>query len=185
MQETCGCFANRLRPTGTPWRDGRIIHFYPERSSQALLDDVFRHVVRLEEMAMPVLMELVRIITSEVNDKQFIFLKEADGDRAFRIVIGEFEASSIRQRVNGFEPPRPMTHDLVINAVEDLGGVFQDVVITELKDHTYFARLRVRQDGDLIEIDARPSDAIAIAVTCNPTLPIYVNEEVLNEAMEA
>ena len=62
--------------------------------------------------------------------------------------------------------------------VEHLGGEFQDVLISELKDHTYFARLRVRHEGELIEIDARPSDAIAVAVTCNPPLPIFVNEDV-------
>ena len=56
-------------------------------------------------------------------------------------------------------------------------------MISELKDHTYFARLRVRHDGELIEIDARPSDAIAVAVTCDPPLPIYVNEDVLNDVL--
>jgi bifunctional DNase/RNase len=70
-----------------------------------------------------------------------------------------------------------------VSAVEHLGGEFQDVVITELRDHTYFALLRVRHDGELIEIDARPSDAIAVAVTCDPPLPIYVAEEVLREVL--
>jgi bifunctional DNase/RNase len=72
-----------------------------------------------------------------------------------------------------------LTHDLVCNVVENLGGEFQDVLINELRDHTYFAKLRVRHGGKLVEIDARPSDAIAVAVTCQPCLPIYVNEEVL------
>jgi bifunctional DNase/RNase len=58
------------------------------------------------------------------------------------------------------------------------------VVISDLRDHTYFAKLRVRQDGEIIEIDSRPSDAIAVAVTCNPQLPIYVAEEVLNEVLD-
>jgi hypothetical protein len=57
------------------------------------------------------------------------------------------------------------------------------VIISELKEHTYFARLRVRHQGELVEIDARPSDAIAVAVTCNPVLPIYVNEDVLNDVL--
>ncbi len=70
-----------------------------------------------------------------------------------------------------------------MSIVEHLGGEFQDVVINELKDHTYYARLRVRHDGELIEIDSRPSDAIAVAVTCNPQLPIYVNEDVLNDVL--
>ena len=58
------------------------------------------------------------------------------------------------------------------------------MVISDLRDHTYFAKLRVRQDGEIIEIDSRPSDAIAVAVTCNPQLPIYVAEEVLNEVLD-
>ncbi len=67
--------------------------------------------------------------------------------------------------------------------VENLGAELQDVVINEMKEHTYFARLRVKHQGELIEIDARPSDAIAVAVTCNPPLPIYVNEDVLNDVL--
>jgi hypothetical protein len=128
-------------------------------------------------------MELSRIILSEINEQQFIFLKEAEGDRTFPIVIGIFEATSIEKRVKGVPSPRPLTHDLVVNVVENLGGEFQDVVITELKDHTYYARLRVRHGGELVEIDARPSDAIAVAVTCDPVLPIYVNEDVLNDVL--
>ena len=82
-----------------------------------------------------------------------------------------------------FHSPRPLTHDLLVQAVETLGGEFQDVVISELKEHTYFALLRVRHEGELLEIDARPSDAIAVAVTCDPPLPIYVSEEVLNDVL--
>ncbi|MEM1303353.1 MAG: bifunctional nuclease family protein [Planctomycetota bacterium] len=132
---------------------------------------------------MPVSMELSRIIISEINDQQVIYLKEVDGERAFPILIGIFEATSINRRVKGEPTPRPLTHDLVVQAVEAMGGDLQDVVINELKDHTYYAQLRVRQDGELVEIDARPSDAIAVAVTCDPPLPIYVAEDVLNDVM--
>lgn len=72
---------------------------------------------------------------------------------------------------------------MIVSIVEHLGGEFQDVVINELKDHTYYARLRVRHEGELVEIDARPSDAIAVAVTCSPPLPIYVSEDVLNDVL--
>jgi bifunctional DNase/RNase len=130
---------------------------------------------------MPVAMELSRIIISEINSEQVIYLKEIDGDRTFPILIGIFEATSIDRRVKRHETPRPLTHDLLVNAVEQLGGEFQDVVISELKEHTYFAVLRVRHEGELIEIDARPSDAIAVAVTCDPQLPIYVSEDVLHD----
>jgi len=133
---------------------------------------------------MPVAMELARIIISEINQEQVIYLKEIDGDRTFPILIGIFEATSIDRRVKQFEAQRPLTHDLLVNTVEAMGGDFQDVVISELKDHTYYAVLRLRHEGELIEIDSRPSDAIAVAVTCDPTLPIYVNEDVLNDIME-
>ena len=130
---------------------------------------------------MPVAMELSRIIISEITQEQIIYLKEIEGTRTFPILIGIFEATSINRRVKHEEAPRPLTHDLLVNAVEQLGGQFQDVVISELKDHTYYAKLRVRQEGELVEIDARPSDAIAVAVTCDPPLPIYVSEDVLHD----
>ena len=132
---------------------------------------------------MPVQMQLSRIIISEINDQQVIYLKEVEGDRCFPILIGIFEATSIDRRVKGYASPRPLTHDLLVSIAEKLGAEFHDVVISELKDHTYFARLRVKQEGELIEIDARPSDAIAVSVTCDPQLPIYVSEEVLNDVL--
>jgi len=130
---------------------------------------------------MPVAMELSRIIISEINQEQIIFLKEIDGERTFPILIGLFEAHSINRRVKHEESPRPLTHDLLVNSIEALGGELQDVVISELKEHTYYAVLRVRHEGELVEIDARPSDAIAVAVTCDPPLPIYVSEDVLTD----
>ncbi len=132
---------------------------------------------------MPVHMELSRIIISEINEQQVIYLKEVEGDRTFPILIGLFEATSIERRVKQRNSPRPLTHDLLVNTVDCLGGELQDVVISELKEHTYYAKLRVRHDGELIEIDSRPSDAIAVAVTCDPVLPIYVSEEVLNDVI--
>lgn len=156
----------------------RLVADYND-SSRPLLDRRQRPRIA----AMPVAMELARIIISEINDQQVIYLKEVDGPRMFPILIGIFEATSIDRRVKGFEAPRPLTHDLLVNAIEALGGEFQDVVISELREHTYFAKLRVRLDGELTEIDARPSDAIAVAVTCDPPLPIYVSEDVLNDVL--
>ncbi len=132
---------------------------------------------------MPVEMELIRIIIRETSGEQVIFLKEIDGERTFPILIGLFEAMSIDSRVKKKVTQRPLTHDLLVSAVEVLGGEFQDVMITSLKDHTYYAALRVRCEGELQEIDARPSDAIAVAVTCDPPLPIYVSEDVLSDVM--
>lgn len=133
---------------------------------------------------MPVHMQLSRIIISEINDQQVIYLKEVDGERQFPILIGIFEATSIDRRVKRYPSPRPLTHDLLVNAVEALGAELDSVVISELKEHTYFAQLRVKVDGELVEIDSRPSDAIAVAVTCDPHLPIYVAEEVLEDATD-
>ena len=131
---------------------------------------------------MPIQMELRRIIISELDDHQIVILKEVEGDRNFPIVIGIFEATSINRRVKGEPSPRPLTHDLIIAVVEQLGGEIQDIVISDLKEHTYFAKLRVRKDGELTEVDCRPSDAIAVAVASR--VPIYVNEDVLGEALE-
>jgi bifunctional DNase/RNase len=127
-------------------------------------------------------MELRRIIISEVDEHQVIVLKEVDGERSFPIVIGIFEATSIDRRVRGMQSPRPLTHDLIASVIDQLGGEVQDVIISDLEEHTYFARLRVRREGELVEIDCRPSDAIAVAVTAK--VPIYVNEQVLGEALE-
>ncbi|MSR32817.1 MAG: bifunctional nuclease family protein [Gemmataceae bacterium] len=131
---------------------------------------------------MPVQMGLRRIIISEIHEQQVIMLKEVEGDRSFSIQIGLFEASSIDRKIKRIPSPRPLTHDLLAAAIESLGGELQDIIINELKEKTYFARLRVRQNGEITEIDCRPSDAIALAVTCNT--PIYVAEEVLEDLSE-
>ena len=132
-------------------------------------------------MSVAVHMELKRIIINEIQDQQVIMLREVDGDRSFPIVIGIFEATSIDRRVKGVHSPRPLTHDLITSVIDNLGGELQDICISELREHTYFARLRIRKDGELVEIDCRPSDAIALAVTAR--VPIYVAEDVLEEAL--
>src|SRR5436853_5662701 len=134
---------------------------------------------REREAAVPVQMELKRIIISEIHEQQIIVLKEVEGERSFSIMIGIFEATSIDRRVKKMPSPRPLTHDLVANVVEQMGGEISDIYISELRDHTYYAKLRVKNSGELIEVDSRPSDAIALAVTAN--VPIYVAEDVLDE----
>ena len=106
-----------------------------------------------------------------------------EGDRAFPILIGIFEATSIDRRVKGIPAPRPLTHDLLVSVAEQLGGELHSVEISELKEHTYFAKLRIMHEGEMVQIDARPSDAIAVAVSCDPPLPIYVSEDVLNDVI--
>ena len=132
---------------------------------------------------MPVEMQLARIIISEINENQVVFLREVNGDRQFPILIGIFEATSIDRRVKEIPRTRPLTHDLLVSITEELGGTLKAVYITDLRDHTYYARLQIERDGETIDIDARPSDAIAVAVTCEPILPIFVSEEVLQDAM--
>ncbi len=124
--------------------------------------------------------ELAKIIINERQDGQVVWLQEKGGGRAFAIVVGFFEASSLRDRVREFLPPRPMTHHLVSNCIRDLGGRLERVLISELKENTYFARLVVRQDGKAVEVDARPSDALVVAV--QERVPIFVAEDVLDEA---
>jgi len=126
-------------------------------------------------------MELTRVIVSEINDQQAIYLTEKDGARRFPILIGEFEAQIINRRLLEERPFRPLTHDLLRLVIEGLDGEPSEVVITEMKDHTYYAVLKIQRGDQELEIDCRPSDAIALSVHYDPPLPIYVSEDVLDE----
>jgi uncharacterized protein len=127
---------------------------------------------------MSVQMELHKIIISEMQDSQIIVLKEVDGERNFPILIGSNEALAIDRRLKGIPTPRPMTHDLLASVIEQMGGRVEKIEINDLQDRTFYARIHVRQDGQVLEIDSRPSDAIALGVAT--TVPIYVAEHVLN-----
>lgn len=131
---------------------------------------------------MPVEMELRRIIISEIHEQQVIILKELDGDRSFSIQIGIFEATSIDRKIKKIPSPRPLTHDLLCQTIHFLGGELQEIQITQLKEKTYFATLKIGQNGRVVEVDCRPSDAIALAVTMD--VPIFVFEDVLNQINE-
>lgn len=131
---------------------------------------------------MSVQMELFRIIISEMNDQQIIMLKEVDGERSFSIVIGSSEAYAIDRRIKGRVSPRPLTHDLLATAIEQLGGAIDRIEINDLQGGTYFARIHVRQNGQIVKIDSRPSDAIALGAAT--TVPIFVAEHVLAEACQ-
>ena len=129
---------------------------------------------------MSVQMELFRIIISEMNDQQIIMLKEVDGERNFPIVIGSAEAYAIDRRLKGRVSPRPLTHDLLATVIEQMGGTIDRIEINDLQAGTYYARIHVRQNGNIVKVDSRPSDAIALGVAT--TVPIYVAEHVLVEA---
>ena len=122
--------------------------------------------------------ELVKIVIRETSDQQYIFLKEKEGDRAFPIVIGYFEASAIDRRVRGVSTPRPMTHDLLSNTIEALGAEVRRVVVNRLHENTFFAQLVVVRDDEELTIDCRPSDAIALAVSVGAQ--IFVAESVID-----
>src|SRR5438132_5358961 len=126
---------------------------------------------------MSIQMELHKIIISEMQDQQIIVLKEVDGERKFPIVIGTREAEAIDRRLKGVPTPRPMTHDLLASVIEQLGGTVDRIEINNLENHTFFAKIHIRQDGQMLEIDSRPSDAIALGVATS--VPIFVAEHVL------
>jgi bifunctional DNase/RNase len=105
-----------------------------------------------------------------------LILKEVNGARRLPIIIGAFEAQSIALEMEGIKPPRPLTHDLLKNIIDLLGGELVDVYISELREGTFFARLNL----DTQEVDSRPSDAIALAVRYG--VPIFVSEKVMAEA---
>ncbi len=132
-------------------------------------------------MAELVEMQLARIIITEISDQQVLYLSEVDGDRMFPILVGLFEATRIDQRIKGDVPPRPMTHDLIKNLIHQLGAEPVDIIINSLHEHTYYAMIRLQKDEKIIEVDARPSDAIALAMHYDPPLPIFVEEDVLQE----
>ena len=126
---------------------------------------------------MAVRMELSRIFIREMTDMQIIELTEVDGDRTFPIVIGLPEAFAIERRLKGIDIPRPQTHDLLASVIGHLGGEPKRIIVTDLVDGTFYAKLVVEQDGHDVEIDSRPSDAIALGVA--ESVPIYVAECVL------
>lgn len=131
---------------------------------------------------MSVLMELHKIIINEAQDPQVIVLREVSGERQFPMVIVKDLALAIRRRLNGYHSERPMTHDLLANIIEQMGGKLDQIRITNLQDGTYFARIIIRQGDKTLDIDSRPSDAIALGVA--NSVPIYVEEHVLDAACQ-
>ena len=114
------------------------------------------------------------------TQQPIVLLKERDGERFLPIWIGNVEAAAIAFALQGVQTARPMTHDLMRNVLEELGASVVRVVITELKDGTFFANIELTQDDSSYTISSRPSDAIALAVRTNST--IFADEKVLTEA---
>ena len=131
---------------------------------------------------MAVHMELSRILIADQHDLNVIELREIDGDRTFPILIGVLEAEAIRRRLQGVELKRPLTHELMMSIIDAFGGDLEEVRINDLNEHTFYALLIIHTaDGRIMEIDSRPSDAIALAVAAD--IPIFVEEKVIDSAL--
>ena len=128
---------------------------------------------------MEVQVELSKIIINEAVDQQIIVLKELGGDRSFPIVIGMTEAMAIERRLKGIELPRPMTHDLLASVIEQMDGTIKKVVVSDLANGTFYALLHIDDDGNELEIDSRPSDAIALSAGTD--VPVFVDEEIFQK----
>lgn len=128
---------------------------------------------------MEVAVELAQIVINEEADQQIVVLRElAEPKRSFPIVIGMSEVLAIDRRLKGIELPRPMTHDLLENVIDELGGDIEKVVVCDLRDHTFFAMIHVLQDDEIIEIDSRPSDALALAAGLD--VPLFVEDSIFD-----
>lgn len=125
-------------------------------------------------------MELNKIVIDEKRHDQLIALKEKGGSRILPIVIGLNEASAIKLKISGFNPPRPLTHDLIFSIIQDFGATVQKVIIDKLEEETFFAKIIIKTaEGKLRSIDARPSDSIALAVRFHA--PILVEDEIIKK----
>lgn len=124
--------------------------------------------------------EIDSIRVSLMSQHRVVVLKEADTDRYLPIWIGPFEADAITIQLQDVQVARPLTHDLLKSMIDEMGATVSHVMVNELKNDTFFARIVMDINGESIEIDARPSDAIALAVRVN--VPVFVSDEVMEMA---
>ncbi len=120
------------------------------------------------------------IALDPITNMPIIILKDKEEKRALPIWVGIFEANAIALELEKIATPRPMTHDLIKNILEGLGASVQQIVVNDLKDNTFFAVIEVNYNGNVVNVDARPSDAIALALRLNA--PIFVTEKVVSKA---
>jgi bifunctional DNase/RNase len=126
--------------------------------------------------------ELSRIIINERSEQQVIVLKEKNGQRAFPILIGIYEATAIDRGIKEYRTPRPLTHDLLCSILKSLEVRLDRMVVSDMRNQTFYAKLILSQNGHTLEVDSRPSDAIAIAVQMGS--PIFVEEKVFDEVLK-
>lgn len=120
------------------------------------------------------------IRVSLLTQHRVVILRELETNRFLPIWIGPFEADSIAMAMQGHEPPRPLTHDLLKSTISDLGGIVRHIAVNDIHENTFFAKIVVEHFKRTIEIDARPSDAIALAVRSD--VPIFVETHVIDQA---
>ncbi len=126
-------------------------------------------------------MELNKIVIDEKRHDQLIVLKEKNGTRFLPIVIGLPEASAIKLKISGFNPPRPLTHDLLHATISELEAVVEKIIIDKLEENTFHAKLVIKTaSGASKVIDARPSDSVALAVRARA--PIFVEDEIIKKS---
>lgn len=126
-------------------------------------------------------MEILGLSTSPSSGGAYaLILSEAEGNRRLPIIIGTFEAQAIALELESIKPPRPMTHDLLKNIVLSFDTEIDRIVINDLNNGTFYAQIHFKKNDDKVELDARPSDAIALAIRFGA--PIFVHEKVLDEA---
>jgi len=124
--------------------------------------------------------QLAKVVMSETHERQIIVLQEKDGERKFPVIIGPVEVFAIHRTINKEKPVRPLTHELIGNILRTLGVSIEKVIVNDLRNQTFYARILLEQDGKTYDVDSRPSDAIALALQVDA--PIYVEERVLQEA---
>lgn len=125
-------------------------------------------------------MTIDSIRMSLMNYQRVVILKEKEAERYLPIWIGPAEADSIAVRLQDVAVPRPLTHDLLRNVIDTLGAIVTSIIVCDLKNDTFYAKINLSVDGELLEVDSRPSDAIALAVRVQ--VPIYADEAVLEKA---
>jgi bifunctional DNase/RNase len=129
---------------------------------------------------MQIEMTIKGLMVDPITNMPIIILRDADGQRVLPIWVGIFEANAIALQMENISTPRPMTHDLLRNVIEDLSGHISKIVVSDLKDNTFYALIYVSTGSDTVAIDARPSDAIALALRAQA--PIFVEESVIDNA---
>jgi uncharacterized protein len=131
-------------------------------------------------MAMLIRMTVRGIALDPITNMPIVILKDQDEKRALPIWVGIFEANAIALELEKIGTPRPMTHDLIKNILDGLGATVQQIVVNDLKENTFFAIIEVNYNGNVVNVDSRPSDAIALALRVNA--PIFVTEKVVSKA---